>query len=391
MTAAVDTIRPSDADACALALADASAAKRTVRVRGGGTKDYAGGDLLRTDTVLETTAMRGVVAHVPADLTVTVAAGTPLAELRAMLAAAGQVLPLDPPHADRATIGGIVAANSTGFLRARYGGVRDQLIGTTVALADGTVAHAGGRVVKNVAGYDLNKFLIGSLGTLGVITECTFKVLPRPAASAGLHARFTDPADAFAAAEGVARTSARPASCVVEGGARDAWQLLVLAEGAEAAVERTLRIAADAAAAAGAAVSERDDDIEVALAPLRDIVAAPDAVVVRVSLPPAAQPAFADVAVRLEGFLRFVADAVSGTVRVALRGDEDALMLGADALLAAARVCGGTARVERRPEALRTRIAAWGDGDLPGLFLMQRLKNAFDPNGILEPSRGPVR
>lgn len=390
MTAAIDTIRPSDADACARALAEASAAKRTVRVRGGGTKDYIGGDLVATALVLETTALRGVVAHVPADLTVTVAAGTPLAELRDTLAGAGQVLALDPPHADRATIGGIVAANSTGFLRARYGGVRDQLIGTTIALADGTVAHAGGRVVKNVAGYDLDKLFIGSLGTLGVLTECTLKVLPRAAASAGLRARSARAADAFAAADGVARTSARPASCVVEGSGRDAWELLVLAEGAAPAVERTLQIAADAAASAGAK-SERDDHIEAALAPLRELVATPDAVIVRASLPPAAQAAFADVAVRLEGFLRLVADAVTGTVRVALRGDDDALVLGADALLAAARMCGGTARVERRPDALRARIAPWGDGDLPGLFLMRRLKDAFDPNGILEPARGPVR
>ena len=390
MTTMVETSRPTDAEACARALAEASATRRTVRVRGSGTKDYLGGELAATGMVVETSAMRDVVAHVPADLTVTVAAGTTLAELRSTLGAAGQVLTLDPPHADRATIGGIIAANSTGFLRARYGGVRDQLIGTTLALADGTVAHAGGRVVKNVAGYDLNKLFIGSLGTLGVIAECTFKVLPRPAASGGLRARFARPADAFGAAEGVASTSARPASLVVDGTGRGALQLLVLAEGPAPAVERTLDIANTSVHANGSK-AERDDAIETALAPLRELPATSDGVVVRASLPPAAQAAFADTAMRLEGFVRLVADAATGTVRVALRGEDDVLVLGADAIVAAARVCGGTAHVERRPEPLRRRIAAWGDGDMPGLFLMRRLKEAFDPNGILEPARGPVR
>lgn len=390
MTTTVDTVRPADAESCARTLGEASAAKRSVRVRGAGTKDYLGGELAATDLVLATTAMRGIVAHVPADLTVTVAAGTSLAEVRGTLAAAGQVLPLDPPHADRATIGGIIASNSTGFRRARYGGVRDQLIGTTLALADGTVAHAGGRVVKNVAGYDLNKLFIGSLGTLGVIAECTLKVLPRPAAAGGVRARFARASDAFGAADGVASTSARPASLVVDASSRGAFELLVLAEGAAPAVERTLEIAG-ASVHANGSKAERDDAIEGTLSPLRELPATSDGVVVRASLPPAAQAAFADTAMRLEGFARLVADAASGIVHVALRGDDDALVIAADALLAAARVCGGTAHVERRPEALRRRIAAWGDGDVPGLFLMRRLKDAFDPNGILEPARGPVR
>ncbi|MDQ2952713.1 MAG: FAD-binding protein, partial [Chloroflexota bacterium] len=209
MSATAERISPNTYQLCAEALAEASARKRSVRIRGAGTKDYLG-DLRPTDLTVETTALRGIVAHVPADLTVTVAAGTPLVELQAALAGAGQFLPLDPPHGDRATIGGIVAANSTGFWRARYGGVRDLLIGTVTALADGTLAHAGGRVVKNVAGYDLDKLLVGSLGTLGLITECTFKILPLPKSTGGLRSEFARASDAFAAADAVARTPARP-------------------------------------------------------------------------------------------------------------------------------------------------------------------------------------
>jgi glycolate oxidase FAD binding subunit len=387
MTAVVERVTPNNPRECAEMLAAANAQRRSIRIRGAGTKDYLG-DLTATDLALDTSGLRGIVAHVPADLTVTVAAGTPLAEVQRGLAEHGQVLPLDPPHGDAATIGGVVAANSTGFLRARYGGVRDLLIGTTTALADGTLAHAGGRVVKNVAGYDLNKLLVGSLGTLGVITECTFKVLPLPAARAGIRARFGGAAEAFAAADAIARTPARPAALAVDGTAQEGWTLLVLAEGAPAAVERTIDIVAEAALAGS---SERDGEIAQSLAPLRELPATADGVLVRASLPPAAQPAFAEAALRLEGFARLVADAASGIARVHVHGDDDDMRAAADALLAAARVCGGSARVERRPASLRDQVAAWGDGDLPGLFLMRRLKEAFDPNGILEPGRGPVR
>src|SRR6266498_2349910 len=133
---APERIRPADAAACARAVTESAAASQTLRVRGAGTKDYLG-EMMPTDAVLETTALSGVIAHVPADLTVSVAAGTPFSDLRSVLAKAGQFLPLDPPHSDTATIGGIVAANSTGFWRARYGGVRDLLIGTTAVLGDG--------------------------------------------------------------------------------------------------------------------------------------------------------------------------------------------------------------------------------------------------------------
>ncbi len=387
MSASAEVVRPASADDCARALLAASQARRTVRVRGAGTKDHLG-RLLPTDLTLATTGMSGIVEHVPADLTVTVAAGTPLAQVQRTLAAAGQRLPLDPPYADAATIGGIVAANSSGFLRARYGGVRDLLIGTTTALADGTVARAGGRVVKNVAGYDLNKLLIGSLGTLGVISECTFKVLPLPAASGGGLARFGAGPDAFAAADAVARTAARPAALVVSASGREAWELLVAAEGDAPTVARVLAIAADAVATRGGTFAA--EDVDASLARARSLAERAEGVVVRASVPPAAQRPFTDAAARLEGFAECVADAASGVVRVRVQGDDAALLAAADALLAAARVCGGGARVERRPAALAERVAAWGDGDLPGRFLMERLRAAFDPNGVLEPGRGPI-
>ena len=344
------------------------------------------GELLPTDAVLDTTALSGVIAHVPADLTVTVAAGTRFADLRSALSRAGQFLPLDPPHADAATIGGIVAANSTGFWRSRYGGVRDLLIGTTAVLGDGTVAHSGGRVVKNVAGYDLNKLFVGSIGTLGVLVECTFKVLPVPPVSAGAHAQFARSADAFAAADAIARTSARPAALAVSGGPGGAWELLLQADGDAAPVERTLDLLSQAARAQGTG-AQRHDAVRGVLATLNEISGRADGMVLRAALPLAAQAAFATTAARLEGFAQLVADAASGIVRVVVRGDDAVTLDAADALLAAARAVGGSARIERRPDSLRGRLRAWGDAEPGGLFLMRRLKEAFDPRGILEPGR----
>lgn len=380
-----ERIRPADAAACARAVAESAAASRSLRVRGAGTKDYIG-EVLPTEAILETTAMSGVVAHVPADLTVTVAAGTRFDEVRSALARAGQFLPLDPPHGDMATIGGIVAANSTGFWRARYGGVRDLLIGTTAVLGDGTLAHSGGRVVKNVAGYDLNKLFVGSLGTLGVLVECTFKVLPRPPMSKGAHAQFARSADAFAVADAIVRTSARPAALAISGGPGGAWELLLQADGDAAPVARTLELLSHAARAHGTS-AQPHEGVPAVLATLNEISALGDGAVVRAALPLAAQPAFATTAARMEGFTQLVADAASGIVRVVLRADDAVVLNSVDALLAAARACGGSARVERRPESLRPRLRAWGDGEPAGLFLMRRLKDAFDPRGILEPGR----
>jgi len=220
VSATVTRVIPADAAECARVLAGAARERRTVRIVGSGTKSYVG-DVAPTDVEVGTSRLAGVIDHEPADLTVTVGAGMRVADVAAMLERAGQFLPLDPPHADAATIGGVIAANSNGFWRARYGGVRDLLIGTRVALADGTVARAGGRVVKNVAGYDLDKLLVGSFGTLGVIVEATIKVLPVPVASDGVVARFARSSDAFAAADAIVRGPSRVEACVVEVSADD--------------------------------------------------------------------------------------------------------------------------------------------------------------------------
>ena len=147
---------------------------------GRGSKINWGGLAKNIDIVVSTEHINQLIEHAVGDLTVTVEAGMRFAHLQEILAKSGQTLALDPAEPESATIGGIVATADTGSLRQRYGGVRDQLLGITFIRADGQIAKAGGRVVKNVAGYDLMKLFTGAYGTLGIITQVTFRVYPIP-------------------------------------------------------------------------------------------------------------------------------------------------------------------------------------------------------------------
>ncbi|GIW41528.1 MAG: glycolate oxidase [Candidatus Binatia bacterium] len=148
---------------------------------GSGTHQHVGNAPSRLDVVLSTRDLSGIVDHDPADLTVTVRAGTTLAELASMLRPSGQWLPLDPPAPDRVTVGGMIAADLNGGLRFSHGRVRDWVLGLTFVDGVGRVVRGGGRVVKNVAGYDIPKLLVGSYGSLGPVVEATFQVRPLPA------------------------------------------------------------------------------------------------------------------------------------------------------------------------------------------------------------------
>jgi glycolate oxidase FAD binding subunit len=154
-----------------------------VTIAGNSSKLDWGGIVAGTKSIVSTQKLDRLIAHAVGDLTVTVEAGMKFARLQEILATAGQFLPLDPAYPDRATIGGIIATADTGSLRHRYGGVRDLLLGISFVRADGKIAKAGGRVVKNVAGYDMMKLFTGSYGTLGILTEVTLRVYPLPANS----------------------------------------------------------------------------------------------------------------------------------------------------------------------------------------------------------------
>jgi glycolate oxidase FAD binding subunit len=190
-------VAPTSAKELSEALADAAAAGQKVGVRGAGSKSRWAlpTTAVATDLTIDMTGMDRIVEHSAGDLVVTAEGGVPLAALQEHVAKAAQRLALDPPEPD-ATVGGVVAAAASGPRRLRYGTPRDLLIGITVVLADGTVAHSGGKVVKNVAGYDLGKLFTGSFGTLGVIAQCTFRLHPEPVAMRVVTAQPEDVGDA---------------------------------------------------------------------------------------------------------------------------------------------------------------------------------------------------
>lgn len=176
-------LRPENAKELSQALQDAAAAQRTIVLRGAGSKDAMGGPVPAADVDLRLDKLSGLLQYEPRDLTVSVAAGTPWHELSAILAAEGQMLALDPPCAEIATIGGVVASNCSGPRRRLFGTARDMVIGMTLATLDGHVIQTGGMVVKNVAGLDTQKALIGSFGTLAAMAAVNFRLAPLPEAS----------------------------------------------------------------------------------------------------------------------------------------------------------------------------------------------------------------
>jgi glycolate oxidase FAD binding subunit len=161
-------------------IAESAEAGEALAFVGGGTDLGIGSPPERLDAVLRTEKLDRIVEHAPSDQIMIVEAGVTLARIQAAAATHGQRLALDPPDADRASIGGVVASNAFGPLRTRFGSVRDLIIGISIIRADGVIARGGGKVVKNVAGFDLPKLMVGSLGTLGMIATATFRLHPLP-------------------------------------------------------------------------------------------------------------------------------------------------------------------------------------------------------------------
>jgi glycolate oxidase FAD binding subunit len=176
-------IYPHSQAELAAVITTANSHKWRVLSCGSGSKINWGGLAKNIDIIVSTEHINQLIEHAVGDLTVTVEAGMKFAQIQEILAKSGQTLALDPAAPELATIGGIVATADTGSLRQRYGGVRDQLLGITFIRADGEIAKAGGRVVKNVAGYDLMKLFTGAYGTLGIISQVTFRVYPIPESS----------------------------------------------------------------------------------------------------------------------------------------------------------------------------------------------------------------
>ncbi|WBB68536.1 FAD-binding oxidoreductase [Micromonospora sp. WMMD812] len=377
---------PGSTEEAAALLRVAAARNLAVVVAGAGGKQDWGNPPRRLDLRLDTRRLSGVVEHAAGDLIVVVRAGTPLDEVQAKVAPAGQHLALDaplPPGAAGATVGGVVATNTSGPRRMRYGTVRDLLIGVTMVRPDGVVARAGGKVVKNVAGYDLGKLLTGAYGTLGLITECAFRLHPLPATRAYVRRPAADAAEAGRLAAAVLGAQVMPSALEVDAPVDGGVEVAVLLEGTATGVGE--RVAETRRLLGGATA---DDD------------------------PPPWWPAYpwrvGDVGLKLTAALSGVPRLLAASAEARRRHDVPLTVRGsagtgvlygglpADAppeavartvaeLRAAATAVGGHAVVLTAPAAVRELVDVWGP--VNGLELMHRVKHQFDPDARFAPGR----
>ena len=363
---------------------------------GGGAAVRIGNLPRQVDAILELSHLDRVIEHDHANLTATVQSGITLASLQQTLAPQNQFLPFDPPHAARSTIGGIVAANLNGPRRMFYGSVRDLVIGMKVALASGEQIKAGGKVVKNVAGYDMCKLFVGSLDTLGVITEVTLRLTPLPKSSATLTASGTLSQTSPLAAE-LATSRLLPASVSILNPAaarsssfpaEDALAA-VWFEGFEESVSRHIRDTEAIAARLGLDTdvisTERQEHL---WDYVRDFPLTSDQLIYRLTVP-LSQLAEVMTAVseRKSGDVpaRIISDAGSGTLWLSVEPG-NANMEWFASLTSLAQERGGHAIIFAAPPRLKENIDVWGapPSTLP---LMRETKRQFDPKGLLNPGR----
>jgi glycolate oxidase FAD binding subunit len=371
------TVRPDTTEELATVITAAGHAREAIVLWGGGTRIGVGDPPERYDIAVDLTGLAGIVEHSPADLVCTVRAGTTLVELASALGASGQRWPVEAPRPERATVGGTIASAAAGASRLRYQHPRDWIIGCTAVLGDGTVTHAGGRVVKNATGYDLTRLYSGSYGTLVALAEVTLKLMALPERTATLRATMTDlraalrvaaelrathlPLDALAIATGAAAErcgDARPS-------------VLVRVSGPGAAVERVAQ-----------SVRERTgaSDLDPAV---WDTVASLSVEMDRVSR--AGWPAGHEPPDGLD-----LADAV------VYPGSGIAFLLGPIAtdaftrMRASVEAADGALIVERADADFKRAVGgAWGRPRVP-LAIARALKQRFDPHGVLAPGRVPL-
>ncbi len=376
--------RPTSTEQAGALLRAAAADGLASTPRGAGTRLRWGMPPERLDVLVDTTGLAEVVEHAPGDQVLVVQAGRRLDAIAADLAGHRQRLGIDPPR--RGTIGGAVATAASGPMRHFHGAVRDLVIGATFVRADGVVAKAGGKVVKNVAGYDLGKLLTGSLGTLGLLTELAVRLHPVPEATAWVTVPVADPAGAAALVRAVAHTQTYPCAAELDLAPGGSPTLAVQLEGTPAGIDgRVGGLCAELGAAAQGAAqppawwgTEPAGAAQVKLT--HPIVGGP--VALRVALAAAA-------AAGLTAHLR--QSVVVGLTQVGLQTPEGAAPAG-PALARFVGECrsragdfGGTVVVLEAPAAARAGVDVWGP--VAGLELMRAVKDRFDPQRLLSPGR----
>ena len=373
VSVAAPVVRPADAAGVAEVLRDAGAAGQTVQIQGAGTKTHWGGSYSTVDVVLDTRRLSGVTSHEPGDLVATVRGGTPMRDLQAVLGLAGQRLALEAGSAD-ATVGGVLAAGEAGPLRLRYGSGRDLLIGVEFVRADGVPARSGGKVVKNVAGYDLGRLLCGSYGTVAVITSATFRLHPIPAARTWVVCPLSTIAELTGLVSSVQDPSIAPSAVEVSLPAGGAGAVVALLEGSRDGVA-----ARAAALCAGVGDSGALDE---APSWWGRYPFEPGDVGLKLAAPVAGLP------VAIETLRRHLGDAMTvrgsagtgvvhvGSPATVAKADLAAALRGVRERL---HGTGGTCVVLSAPPSTREGLDVWGP--IGGLGLMRRIKDQFDPTG----------
>jgi glycolate oxidase FAD binding subunit len=235
----MQTARPENPRELAEALHDYATRRWSIRLGGKFSKDRLGGCIAEADAIVSTAAMTRLIEYEPRDLTVSVEAGMQWADLERSLAAHRQMIPLDPPWPD-STVGGVVAANLSGPRRRQYGTARDMIIGMQFATLEGKLIDSGGMVVKNVAGLDMAKLMVGSFGTLAAIAVVNFKVFPMPAESRTFVMEFDTATDAFAERDRILRGVLQPMAIDILNWP-SGFRLLIEAGGNAAVVDRFTR------------------------------------------------------------------------------------------------------------------------------------------------------
>jgi glycolate oxidase FAD binding subunit len=382
-------------------LALASDRGLTVVPTGGGARLGWGAPPRRLDIVLSLARLDRVLAHEPEDLTLSVECGARLDALDAILRPYRQFIPLDPARSEASTIGGLIATGAAGPYRARYGTMRDLLLGLTVVRANGTVVKGGGRVVKNVTGYDIPKLHVGALGTLGVVVEAHLRLHPRPAEERTWVFAFSSVEAALEAALEIRDTSVVLSRCqILTDGALQALgetaspmaTLAVTIGSVPEAVRTQAARVADLCGRTGSAPSEVPD--AEAWWRLVSNVTCPEVGATDLSVRIGARPT--DVAKALHAVeairpatarLRATVDVATGVLQ-AILSPVDARDVGG--IVRHARdgfaALGATCVVEHAPPAAGSEIDVWGDVGL-AIEPMRRLKRELDPAGILNPGR----
>ncbi len=376
---------------------------------GGGTRTSIGNRLARLDVVVDLSRLNRVVQHTPADLTATFDAGVAFSDAQRVLGEHGQLLAIDPPLPDRATIGGTLASGASGPLKWQLGHPRDTVIGMKVVQADGTVTKSGGQVVKNVSGYDMARLHVGGLGTLGIIAEVSFKLTPKPRNEATVVAAFESSRDCLKAALSIFHSYLMPLALVsfdeavseragvsVAGGH---YFLAARLGGRPRTVERQAQECLSICRASGAKSVDGLDDVQ-ALALWRRIAdfgwSEPTTPLMsgRISILPTKVSEIISKIEQLDGDLQpaIVSHPAYGSVMASWFGDGAAGQTLRRAL-DAAHEAGGRMVVEQCPLEVKDGFDVWDvensrNGEAgESLAIIRRMKAQYDPDGILNPGR----